>query len=123
MPKTKEQLADDLIEAINCNITSVHVKRNGQDDYIPAIPLQYIADELESLDQFKPTPITHFKITSVHRDDLEDRGFDTSNVSDQTMERLADKMSNAYLEGGGGFWLDLEILAEEVFEIPKKETS
>ena len=32
-----------------------------------------------------------FKITSVHRDDLEHAGFDTSQVDDHTMERLPAK--------------------------------
>lgn len=46
-------------------------------------------------------PITrgkHFKITSVHRDDLEHVGFDASQVDDATMERLASKMADDYCE-------------------------
>ena len=51
-----------------------------------------------------------FNITSVHRNDLESIGFDTSKIDDSIMERLASKMSDAYLESS--FWIDLEIIAE-----------
>ena len=52
----------------------------------------------------------YFRITSVHRDDLELRGFDTSKVDDFTMERLARKMADAYIENC--FWDDLETIAD-----------
>lgn len=60
----------------------------------------------------------NFPITSVARADLEDVGFDTSDVEDATMERLASKMANAYCENS--FWIDLEIIAEDL-EIPLKD--
>lgn len=60
---------------------------------------------------------TFFEITSVHRDDLERLGYDTSKVSDQTMEKLATKMSDDYLEQL--FWTSLDIIAEDL-GIPKK---
>jgi len=59
----------------------------------------------------------YFKITSVHRDDLTEKGFDVSKVDDGTMESLAGKLANDYCEQL--FWLSLEIIAEEYFEIPK----
>ena len=59
----------------------------------------------------------YFPITSVHRDDLSDK-FDTSDVDDDTMRRLADKMADAYMESV--FWTDLEILADAL-DIPRKE--
>jgi len=58
-----------------------------------------------------------FPITSVSREDLESKGFDTSKVDDSTMERLASKMGDAYCENG--FWIDLPIIAEYL-EIPKR---
>lgn len=61
-----------------------------------------------------------FSITSVSREDLDAAGFDTSNVDDDTMERLADKMGDAYVSNG--FWIDLPIIAEYL-EIPKKENN
>lgn len=60
-----------------------------------------------------------FVITRVSREDLEALGFDTSEVSDDTMERLANKLGNDYCEQL--FWTSLDILAEYM-EIPKKET-
>jgi hypothetical protein len=59
----------------------------------------------------------YFPITSVHRDDLEGLGYDTSNVDDGTMQELTSKMADAYLDSG--FWIDLPIIADHL-EIPKK---
>jgi hypothetical protein len=59
-----------------------------------------------------------FEITSVSREDLEALGFDTSEVSDATMERLASKLGDDYCEQL--FWTSLGIIAEYM-EIPKKE--
>ncbi|MFA5827168.1 MAG: hypothetical protein WC839_01555 [Candidatus Paceibacterota bacterium] len=53
-----------------------------------------------------------FQITSICRDDLEEVGFDTKNVDDGTMLKLASKMADAYCEDG--FWIDLEILADHL---------
>lgn len=58
-----------------------------------------------------------FVITEVSREDLEGIGFDTSKVSDETMERLARKLGDDYCEQL--FWTSLEIIAEYL-EIPKK---
>lgn len=58
-----------------------------------------------------------FPVTSVSREDLEARGFDTSGVSDETMERLASKMSDNYCEQL--FWISLNVIAEHL-GIPKK---
>jgi hypothetical protein len=60
----------------------------------------------------------YFVITRVHRDDLEAAGFDTSNVTDSQMEYLAKKMADDYLSQL--FWSSLEIIAEDVLKIPKK---
>ena len=56
--------------------------------------------------------LKNFPITGVCRTDLEDIGFNTKNVDDSTMERLASKMANAYCENV--FWIDLEIIAEHL---------
>lgn len=58
-----------------------------------------------------------FNITSVARADLDGIGYDTSKVSDETMQELASDMANAYCEQG--FWIDLPILADNL-KIPKK---
>lgn len=59
-----------------------------------------------------------FPITSVARADLESQGYDAKHVSDETMELLARKMADAYVENS--FWIDLEIIADDL-EIPKVE--
>lgn len=51
-----------------------------------------------------------FPLTSVSRDDLQDCGFDVANIDDCIMERLASKMSDAYLDNG--YWIDMPIIAE-----------
>ena len=60
-----------------------------------------------------------FKITSVTREDLESRGFDTTNITDEQMEELARKMCDDYLQQM--FWISLDIIAEDIMGIPKKK--
>lgn len=64
------------------------------------------------------TPGSYFPITFICEEDLISRGFDTSNVDDATMKRLASKMADDYLEQM--FWISLDTLAEAI-GIPKKE--
>ena len=58
-----------------------------------------------------------FPITSVSRDDLESKGFDTSEITDDQMKRLASKMADDYLEQM--YWISMTIIAEEL-GFPKK---
>ena len=53
-----------------------------------------------------------FQITSVHRDDLIEAGFDGDAVDDAIMERLASKMSDDYVEQL--FWIHIGIIAEDL---------
>ena len=59
-----------------------------------------------------------FEITSVTREDLESRGFDTTNITDEQMEELARKMCDDYLEQM--FWIRLDIIAEDTMGFKKK---
>lgn len=59
-----------------------------------------------------------FNITSVSRQDLEMRGFDTTNITDEQMERLAQKMCDDYLDQM--FWISLDIIAEDIMGFKKK---
>lgn len=85
--------------------------------------LKRYSDEIKEIDlnrpfePFKKSNKEYFEITSVSREDLEDVGFDTSNVTDEQMERLAQKMADDYLEQL--FWSSMEIIAEDVIGIPK----
>jgi hypothetical protein len=54
----------------------------------------------------------------LHRDDLEDIGYDSSVVTDEVMEKLAYQMANAFRDFG--YYIGLDTLAD-TFGIPKKE--
>ena len=58
-----------------------------------------------------------FEITSVARADLEELGFDASQVDDATMEHLARKLADDYVQNH--FWLALDIIAE-LQDVPKR---
>lgn len=58
-----------------------------------------------------------FEITSVSRADLEELGYNTSKVSDKTMEYLAKKLADDYCEQL--FWTSLDIIADYM-DIPKR---
>src|SRR5207247_10940756 len=58
----------------------------------------------------------YFPVLGLHRDDLRAAGFDATNVSDETMARIAWKMDCNVL----GFWDALPILAEHM-EVPRLE--
>lgn len=62
-----------------------------------------------------------FPVTSISRDDLEAAGFDAAGVTDEQMERLADKMADDYLEQM--YWISMKILAEDALGIPKKKVT
>ena len=53
-----------------------------------------------------------FSIITVCRADLEQAGFDTKDVDDDTISDLASKMADAYCDMG--FWEDLKIIAEDL---------
>lgn len=59
-----------------------------------------------------------FPITSVHRDDLEDCGFDASKVSDKDMDWLAYRMCSDYC--GQMFHLSMGLIATDM-KFPRKE--
>ena len=59
-----------------------------------------------------------FPITSVAREDLETRGFDTSDVTDEHMAAIADKMQDAYCDDA--FWVELDVIAEDM-GIPRND--
>ena len=59
-----------------------------------------------------------FEITSVTREDLESRGFDTTNITDEQMEELARKMCDDYLEQM--LLISLDIIAEDIMGFKKK---
>lgn len=61
----------------------------------------------------------YFPVSMISRADLQWKGFDTSNVTDEMMERIASRMDNIFLDGD--YWLAL-VAAAEYLEIPKIPT-
>lgn len=59
----------------------------------------------------------YFKITSLHRDDIETLGLDidASKIKDEDMEAIARKMADAYIESS--YWIDLEIITKDILNI------
>lgn len=51
-----------------------------------------------------------FNIASFSREDIASLGFDTTNISDETMETIARRLHDDYLEQM--FWLSLGIISE-----------
>ena len=64
------------------------------------------------------SPMESFNITSVSRADLEEKGYDTSAITDEQMQKLASKMADDYCEQL--FWTSMDIIAENL-GFPKKE--
>ena len=54
----------------------------------------------------------YFPITSVARADVENAGFDTTDVTDEQMEALAEKMGESYVPNN--FWEDLDYFAVDM---------
>jgi len=94
------------------------------DDYPESISIDDIAyGQIEIITEAIPVRTfsrVSFKISALTRDDLEAIGFDASDVDDDTMDRLASKLGDDYCEQL--FWTSLEIIAEEGFNIPRKES-
>lgn len=59
----------------------------------------------------------HFPITSVHRDDLEAKGYDIKKIDDGQMMELAARMSNDYMEQL--YWDSMDVIAGEILDFPK----
>lgn len=58
-----------------------------------------------------------YPISCLSRTDLEDKGYDTSGLTDEQMANLASKMGDTYVEND--FWISLEIFAS-MYNIPAK---
>ena len=91
--------------------------------------LQQLLDDLRGYFESKPSLTEteqslldrlnsgYFPITSIHRDDLAGKGFDTGHVSNDAMKYLARKMADDYCEQL--FWPSMEIIASEMANISK----
>jgi hypothetical protein len=65
-----------------------------------------------------------FPITSICKQDIKDTGnFNPEDIDmfdDGDMGYIANKMSDAYMDGGGGFWEDMAYFVEKVLKDKKK---
>ena len=91
--------------------------KDGQQICFSDIEYGHIMSVTESIPVRKFTD-RPFHISSLSREDLEQKGFDTSDVDDKTMEKLASKLGDDYCEQL--FWISLEIIAESM-GIPRRE--
>lgn len=84
--------------------------------------LAYFKDKTDRTEQenrfllYLQNEVEFFDIASVSRDDVNELNFDGANMTDAQMNRLADKMENAYL--ANGYWDDMRFCLEDM-EIPK----
>ena len=108
-------VADSLHE-LGARIENDDLLDDMQDGRVTVNGDHYTAEITETNEE-ESTRKEYFPITSVSRDDLDAKGFDTSEVDDATMERLASKMADDYCEQL--FWSSMEIIAEYM-DIPKK---
>jgi len=108
-------VADSLHE-LGARIENDDLLDEMQDGRVTVSGDHYTAEITETNEE-ESTRKESFPITSVSREDLDAKGFDTSEVDDATMERLASKMADDYCEQL--FWSSMEIIAEYM-DIPKK---
>jgi len=60
-----------------------------------------------------PTPmLDEFVPTTISRQDLISRGFDPSELTDEQMQKIADKMGNLWV-GFSDYWEEMDACAEE----------
>jgi hypothetical protein len=60
----------------------------------------------------------YYPITYLSKEDLEEMDFDTDKISDETMKKISQKMTDIYLDNG--FWEDMRLAAEQL-GVPSKE--
>lgn len=112
---TAGQLTDGQFKEINRELCGE--KAYGSvEEFILAFNSDGTGAPTPERDFLRAVPDGSFPITSVTREDLAQKGFDTREVSDETMERLAAKMADDYIDQL--FWISLDILAED-YGIPR----
>jgi len=118
----KHQLKKDLISFLeDTNKLWVHI---AQKVVVKESNLKYCQNEIGTIErlllELKST-LEYFPVTYVSREDITDKIISGTKIpeqgieiTDSEMERIADKMGDAYCEHN--YWIDLEIIAENVLE-------
>ena len=104
---------DDDGRHIVCNdISELEKIWNGEDCYDMFYPDDSYIRVIDSKKDY-------FPVSMISRTDVQWKGFDTSNVTDEMMERIASRMDDIFLDGD--YWLAL-VAAAELLDIPKLPT-
>lgn len=103
MKESTKQLLQDVIQFLENN----HTGTKEHTDIFARVSSHYHLEK------------DYYEISCVHRDDLKSRHFDVTNVDDDIMIILADKMSDDYTEQL--FWSSMDIIAEDYCGIPKTD--
>lgn len=89
------------------------------DDFANAVQIQNVIEEIPETDKVKDVADFHPAVVSyLCRDDLEYKGYDTTNLTQDKLESIASKMGDYYLDYS--YWDDLEN-ACDYLEIPRND--
>lgn len=111
----KENLMNELAD-LKCNFNEVHKVVEWcqlEDAYSDCSKVFRNIEQLEKFANSDSLPVA-----SIHRFDLESRGFDISNITDGQMNEITEKMVKVYFDDL--FWVSMEMIAEDM-NIPKKK--
>ena len=89
------------------------------DDFANAVQIQNVIEEIPETDKVKD--VADFRpavVSYLCRDDLEYKGYDTTNLTQDKLESIASKMGDYYLDYS--YWDDLEN-ACDYLEIPRND--
>lgn len=123
--QAKEYIRKHVYEVIDSHWTKG--RRNTEDGYQAEYTFHgdFVAQDMYSGQYLEieirevPVMSNYFAVCCVAREDVEQQGFDSSNLSDEDMERIASKMDDLIREGCD-YWNALDA-ACEYWEIPRKE--
>ena len=89
------------------------------DDFANAVQIQNVIEAISTTNEVKDvTGLYPAVVSYLCLDDLEYKGYDTTNLTQQDLESVASKMGNYHLDYG--YWDDLEN-ACDFLKIPRKE--
>jgi hypothetical protein len=103
-------ITDKEIKQAITKVTGLAIIRNK---------VELSVDEIRQIIEIMPTITGDFPITSVCREDLESKGYNTKKVSNSDMESLANRMADDYCDQL--FWESMDIIAGEALNFPKKK--
>ena len=109
-PETQEFIFNSLIEIAETTLQMLEAKA------LLTEAEQVLKDDVEQIlsyseAHYKPNESDgFFSVLRLHRDDFEHQGYDASNVTDDQMQRIADKIGESSMES---FWCGVDFHAED----------